>query len=818
MRWLGPDVWANRLQDWRVRDGWAECGVSGRHRAAYCLTHRVGPGTRRFSTAVRVDAAGLSAAQPVASVAGFRLGAKGRRDHYLSAVVYGTGLDVGVGADGRLRIGDLAGLDVINLAGPLRLAVDVTVTNAVAAVRLTATSEAGRQVALVAERPASDVAGPLGLLSHHDSVDRPEPAARFASWTIEGEGLIIDRDAAFGPVAFAAYTLHRGTLKLTAQLTPVEAISGSRVTLEVRDGGEWTTAQSGNIDPLARTVTFRVPWRRTAATPYRVRVALPARGGLRIFDYAGTIAAEPVGDAPVTAVCFSCNCDHGFPDEDVAPTVLAHRPHLALFVGDQFYESHGGFGIQSSPMEMASLDYLRKWYMFGLSYRDVFRHISAAFIPDDHDVYHGNIWGEAGAAAPIERGWGAASQDQGGYKMPPAWVNMVQRTQTSHLPDPYDPTPVGQDIGVYYTAWDYGGLSLALLEDRKFKSAPTRVMPASAKVVNGFATAPADLRAPLPPTVQLLGDRQEAFLEAWSADWQPGTAFKVVVSQTAFCAAHSLPAGATSGDIIPTLPLPAPGEYVAGDAPAGDMDTNGWPKAKRDLAVRAIRKGFAVHVAGDQHLASVAHYGVERHRDAGFVFTVPALNNLWPRRWWPTPAVGHQPLPGSPAYTGDFEDAFGNPLTMHAVANPRRSGERPAIIHDRATGYGVMVFNKAARTIRMECWPRALGRATTPRQYAGWPVTIEQRDNYPLASGLALPELEVVGLVDAVIQVVDAQSRTAVYTLRIAGTRHRPSVPAPGAYDVRVGDGTRWWRTLEGLRARPVEPAPPTVRIDVRGR
>ncbi len=37
---------------------------------------------------------------------------------------------------------------------------------------------------------------------------------------------------------------------------------------------------------------------------------------------------------------------------------------------------------------------------------------------------------------------------------------MVQRVQTSHLPDPFDPTPVLQGIGVYYTDLQWGGVSL----------------------------------------------------------------------------------------------------------------------------------------------------------------------------------------------------------------------------------------------------------------------------------------------------------------------------------------------------------------------
>ena len=57
---------------------------------------------------------------------------------------------------------------------------------------------------------------------------------------------------------------------------------------------------------------------------------------------------------------------------------------------------------------------------------------------------------------------------------PADFVKMVERTQTSHLPDPFDPTPVGQGIGVYYSHLVWGRVSIAILEDRKFKSGCAR--------------------------------------------------------------------------------------------------------------------------------------------------------------------------------------------------------------------------------------------------------------------------------------------------------------------------------------------------------
>ena len=109
---------------------------------------------------------------------------------------------------------------------------------------------------------------------------------------------------------------------------------------------------------------------------------------------------------------------------------------------------------------------------------------------------------------------------------------------------------------------------------------------------------------------------------------------KAVLSQTNFCTVATLPEGVTTDDVVPQLEIPPPGEYVAGDAPTPDMDSDGWSGHGRDEAVRAIRKCFALHIAGDQHLASTIHYGVEEYGDSGFAFAGPALNNVWPRRWW----------------------------------------------------------------------------------------------------------------------------------------------------------------------------------------
>ena len=793
MHWTGPAYWGNRLQDWQVQDGKAVCVVSDVNRTLHALTCELSARVEAFQSSVVVDWESNHSASEENYV-GFMLGAKGEFEDYRSAAVFGKGLRAGLYTDGRLFIGDRKGDKPVLLQGPFQLVLKASPSGGNYTVTLQLKNAGKNRVVAQLEVSgvhADELKGNIALLSHFGAAkgSSNESSASFSAWTIEGPKLSIDQRRMFGPVCFAQYTLHKNIVKMTAQLCPVERIAGHEITLETRHGDQWKTIGEGIIDPLGRSVHFRIEdWNESSDIPYRVQLQVPLKNGNRQYYFEGTIAAEPESDVIKMAV-FSCNADFGFPDQDVHPHVNKHKPHLAVFLGDQFYERTGGFSIETSPLERSSLDYLRKWYMFGWSYREIFRHIPCACIPDDHDVYHGNVWGEGGKHASTDDGWGYQAQDKGGYKMPPEWVNMVQRTQTSHLPDAYDPTPVEQGIGVYYTSWVYGGISMAILEDRKFKSAPKQALPPEAKVLNGFIQNPSfDIKAHRNVKADLLGDRQLKFLNEWVSDWN-GAEMKAVLSQTNFCAVATLPAGSILDDKVPQLAIPPKGEYVTGDAPTSDMDSNGWPQKGRDEAVKIIRKSFALHIAGDQHLASTVRYGVDEFGDAGFAFAGPALNNLWPRRWWPPVNDDHQPLPDQPAYTGNFDDGFGNKMTVLAVANPHQTARKPAIVYDRATGYGIVVFDKARRTMKIECWPRFIDPEKNPDgQYDGWPITVKQEENYGRKAVGYLPSLSIRGANDPVVKIIHEDTRELEYALRIKGNSFRPKVFSDAPYTVVVTD------------------------------
>jgi hypothetical protein len=233
------------------------------------------------------------------------------------------------------------------------------------------------------------------------------------------------------------------------------------------------------------------------------------------------------------------------------------------------------------------------------------------------------------------------------------------------------------------------------------------------------------------------------------------------------------------------------------------MDSNGWPQTGRQAALKALRKGYAFMIGGDQHLGSVIHHGTDDWEDAGYSLCVPSIANLWPRRWFPQyPGLDHKE--GMPYYTGRYFDGFGNRITVCAVSNPCISGKEPASLHDRAPGYGIVRLNKKNQLITIECWPRYADPGSFDGlQYPGWPITVTMEDNYGRKARAWLPVFTATGLErPPVIQVIDEQNNEIVYTLRCRESRYQPKVFGYGTYSVRIGEpGTDQMKTISGIRA-----------------
>ncbi|MEM9157510.1 MAG: hypothetical protein AAGB46_00570 [Verrucomicrobiota bacterium] len=544
-------------------------------------------------------------------------------------------------------------------------------------------------------------------------------------------------------ICFALYTVHDKTLKLTAQLYPLSSDDPKTARLEVERNGQWVEVATTDVIEAGWTAPFRVEnWDDSQAHKYRV-----AHG--REATYAGIVRKNPIDKDEILVAGFTGNSIHpvhggDISRQDIIDNVKKVDVDVLFFSGDQVYDHY---------------KHLAAWLKFGRDFGDIIKDRPTICLPDDHDAGQPNLWGESGKVSTLK---GAAD---GGYSQPGAYVQEVERAQTSHLPDPIDPHKIGQGIGVYFTNLNWGNVDFAIIEDRKFKTGPAGRVPKQGPRPDHIRNPEYDPASVDVEGAVLLGERQLAFLDKWAQDWSQAE-MKVAMSATIF----------------------AGGAHVHGNANGrlhADMDSNGWPQTGRNNALRALRKGYAFHYAGDQHLATIFQHGIDEHRDAIWSFCVPSIANLY-LRWWDPLEPGANREPGAPDYTGDHFDGFNNKVTNFAAANPEKE---PAgnVLNTRSAGWGIVRLNTKNREITMECWPRNVDITdASAKQYPGWPLTVSQFDNYNPPSWGKLGQISF-NVEDPVVQLIDASTKEILYTVRANGKTFNPGAPKGKTFIVKAG-------------------------------
>ena len=545
-------------------------------------------------------------------------------------------------------------------------------------------------------------------------------------------------------MAFGLYTHDHNILKITGQCFPLLPDEPKSVTLEFMEEGQWKEKETLPVLYPGWSVHFRVEnWDNTRDVRYRLRL-----GNLSSFE--GLIRKDPIDKDKITIAVATCNS----PNDDEFDTRLAtvaalknHDPDVLFFGGDQNYtHDEATYG----------------WLQFGVQFSEVIKDRPTIVITDDHDIGHGNLWGEAGAASA-----GISGAADGGYMFPASFVNMVERQQCWNLPDPFDPTPVKQGIRVYYTDLNVGGVSFAILEDRKFKSAPIGKIPQMGPRPDHIDDPTYDRAAVDLPGLQLLGDRQLKFLDEWSRDWTDAE-IKVALSATAFCGAVHV-----HGNKKPKRLL-------------ADLDCNGWPQTGRNSAIKALRRARAFHLCGDQHLGVSLQHGVESFRDGPFAFTVPAIVNTVYGRWWhplDEKMGGGEIIDSSLPWVGDYEDGLGNKITMHAYANPQDRSIRAG----RGDGYGIVHMNKSTGLIDFECWPRfADVTKGDSEQYEGWPISFHISENDGRKPIRYMDEVKLP-FNNSVIELTDDLTGELIYCYRVKGEKFSAPIFREGSYTLKAG-------------------------------
>lgn len=699
-QWIGPHWWANPLYDWRLR-GSSVIGVSASGRNLCFLPARITPDQAGFTVSISIRYRRIPKTSTPRSAArlgaGFMLGRRGNEADFRRALVYPlSGIRATITARGGLVLGNkhkfATGLRPLLFANRVRLHLTSKPLGKLVFLSLRAEQSGGAfSATLQAVVPKYQIAGGICLLSDGPATPAEQKRTEFFAFSnfmmVANKQIFKNYD--FGPILWSQYTLNAGTLRLQAQLAPIERNARPQLWGEVLSskGPQMQLLASSRMDPFSRTAVFTVKkW--NAKRPRRYEVRLWFDRSLHKWD--GIIRQEPTQSNLLKVAVFSCDFGYLFPHTSLVSQVSRINPDVVVFLGDQIYENWFLYGnTWFAPLTLSLLDCLYKNMRFGWTWRDILRNRPSIIIADDHDVFHANLWGEGGKAMPNPR---TLKFENGGYIMPGAWVRAAEKIQVGHLPNPavnYR-SPLG--ITSYYTSMTYAGVGFAILEDRKFKSSPGASF-------NRRGTS-------------LLGGQQEAFLKRWAQNWTDH-AMKIALTQTIFASASTH----QGRNLIRIRNV---------------EDSGSWPREARDRVVRLLSDNNVLTVHGDQHLGILVKQGVKKFGDAGYSFMVPGTANGWPRAWWPGVHHAAGVRPGQ-QFTGKYFDDAGNPLTVLAVANPQpfssglpedgKSSVQTA--YRKGSGFGLVVLDKQKKTAVINLF--RVGRPG--EQFDGFPRTIKVGGN-----------------------------------------------------------------------------------------
>ncbi len=735
--WLGQDLWANRLQDWKLNNGRIDClnGLPDSHvRTAHILTRSLSD--KHAPSRIRATINNLETGK--SGFGGFLLGAGGGEIDYRSAALihYGAGKNGGVLAvidnNGRLSFKDFSnsakplsfdqyaineerqneGLTAFrsgNKSIVLDCHIDPVGTDEFDLRLIAYDADSGEELSFIVKTglPASLLQGNIAFASSPIG----DEGARFGFSDLGTGGAKISKheNRSLGPVLGCLHSLNRNVMKLTAQYMPIDrSIWGeARLDFKRTTSKTWTTGPISEVGD-GYVALFRLDdWNSEVDFDYRI--VQPSKPGDVLF--AGQVMRDPAASRPLKIALHSCllptsrpidrptykpqnsleeNYDRYsqkslvFPHKELTNNCDAHDPDIYVFLGDQYYETFPTrYGRET---EYRKLDTLYRWYLWLWTFRDSIRSRPCIVLADDHDILQGNIWGNGGDATL------GPTEEDGGYKYDKGLVRMVYRMQCSHNPDGFDPTPIMFDIPVTYGSFVYGATSFAFVEDRKWKTPPN-----------------ANKGVPITQmTGNLLGERQETFLKAWK-DMDPGLP-KICLTASIWGSPQ------TDAELKPLI----------------DYDANGYPPDGRTKAVELLRDANAIALAGDQHLGMVARQGVNDYEDGPVFFAGPAGAAFW-QRWFEGRGILENPL-GDNKDSGNFTDCFGNKMRVMAVANPKMThAEFNAanagwgyFVGDndlKSEGYGLVRVDHFSKAFIMECWSWDADPAKD-KQFYGWPLSV----------------------------------------------------------------------------------------------
>ncbi|MCH7224629.1 alkaline phosphatase D family protein [Haloferula sp. A504] len=788
-RWLGPDHWANRMQDWSVRDGALVCDNSKfvQTKTVHQLGNQLGIGTEDFSLKTRLSFTNAG----TAGFGGFLIGGgQGHLNYKGASLICGTpgkgaGIIAAVDYNGgnTLSFRDmndfapivhpvaLSGAETRFTMTPLATAADLVLLlegihvapSSDYTLRLSAWSADESTLLGAVELTGVDPHLLIGNIALASQGGASSGDVTFQRWYKRGSKWSVASGRGFGPVAGTLYSTAAGKLKVGVQAIPLSVYGSgvpANVTLRIEKQQPDTTWLALTADEAITSESyhhlFEFPgWDTTQG--HEMRAVLSDADG-QTYLYPFTVKAEPAPGDTVDAATFSCTGTMGrnantpnavpqagevpipkwlpancwFPFDFQVSQAGSKDIDILFFTGDQIYETRPTqTDFSATPAE----DYLYKFLLWHWAFQPLTSQYPSILQTDDHDVYQPDLFGQ-------DRLGNTEGPANGGFQRSFDFLeNFVQRTMTAHNPDTLEPTPSARTgLSNYYTAFDYGDVSFFILEDRKFK--------------RGTNTTETDY----PET--FLGEIQLEHLRDWACTPMPGKR-KCVVAQTIYSSMSLTGAGTFNYDI----------------------DPNAIYTDERNDIIRMLGANGAVILSGDQHLCTFSRLGWTYDSNTGqaipdghyhngpYQFCAPPGGNVFWR--WFIPGNGVRqlaPADGSaPGHVGGFRDFFGNPFTMLAVANP--GDEAFSTIPTRiryvltdaevaagaeleqigqGDGFGILRFNGTAQQLTAEAW-----KVSEDAQYDGFPqvvsyATLDDTTAAPVPLVAQNPDADGDGIADSV--------------------------------------------------------------------
>ena len=243
MKWVGPEYWGNRLQDWRLKNGTVVCSISAENRNLQLLNVQKTDYLSPLKVSVEINLLNNNISPTDKGCLGIRLGCKGPFEDYRSAAVFGKGLDIGLNPSGTLQVGDETfDTKLSQIPNNYSLVVELYPSENQYLLKVLILDSITDQPIHTQENIAvesTSVIGNFALLADIKTAktNASQPSASFSNWNISADNLISNKDQLYGPSCFAQYTLHDQNLKLTAQLAPIEEIEGHTIMLQFKEQG-----------------------------------------------------------------------------------------------------------------------------------------------------------------------------------------------------------------------------------------------------------------------------------------------------------------------------------------------------------------------------------------------------------------------------------------------------------------------------------------------------------------------------------------------------------------------------------------------------